>query len=833
VRAVTAVAAPSAEEDEEDEEDEEITAAIWAAIDPEFVALLGWDPAVKILTFPQEHPLLGWKACVVEGCDKIGRTSKQLCAACHNRWQNTKEVPWEEFLATARRHWRSIGAGRCSVPQCFRPWKSARLPLCGTHYAQHGALALPLTAFLAHPEVVALPAYGRCLVAACTRDRGGTAPYCYAHKYRWRVAQQQEDAPEEDRWRRTTSAVAENNKVSLLGMPPRVVAEVIYGLQERTRQGIKNNLTRLRPLCDLARAQQVTSLSNLDAAVVPKGYCGLHKSLVQHAVRRGLTPDSERHKDVWELSAFGLRGTLRFTEISQPWLREATKRWAFDDLPRRRGSGIGGILQSRINSMAQLSVSLRLQREDDGGLPAFLVRGDITAFCNRLAYLTQQGTISTYRRIVFCRDVRLLLSRMRAMGLTRRGEPMAGVPDVFTLGPDDIPDEPEDADAGKDLPAEVMRHLCAHLQVLEDTCCTEIRVAVELLIDTGRRPDEICQLTLDCLERDNDGKPVLIYDNIKAHRHGRRLPIPEATAAAIMAQQQRVRQRFPHEPPDHLTLLPTPARNPHGRRSITDNSVTSRQRKWVDALPDILVPLAVEVDGKTTTKMLPFNKKRIFPYSFRHTYAQRHADAGVPVDVLRELMDHRQIQTTQRYYRVGEERRREAVERVTSMQFDRHGNRIWRQAKAMLDSEHARRAVGEVAVPYGGCSEPSNVAAGGDDCPIRFRCIGCGHFSSDVSYLPDLQAYHDDLLRNRERLLATIDADEWATSEAMPSEEEITRVRRLINRMKADLDDLSEEERAQIEEAVAVVRRARSRVVGLGMPRIHQPLPDVRPDRSA
>jgi hypothetical protein len=148
---------------------------------------------------------------------------------------------------------------------------------------------------------------------------------------------------------------------------------VIYGLQERTKQGIKNNLTRLRPLCDMARARQAASLRDLDPAAVPKGYCGLHKSLVQHAVRQGLTPESERHKEIWELSAFGLRGTLRFTEITQPWLREATKRWAFDDLPRHRGNGIRGILQSRINSMAQLSVSLRLQREDDGGLPALLV----------------------------------------------------------------------------------------------------------------------------------------------------------------------------------------------------------------------------------------------------------------------------------------------------------------------------------------------------------------------------------------------------------------------------------------------------------------------------
>ena len=56
------------------------------------------------------------------------------------------------------------------------------------------------------------------------------------------------------------------------------------------------------------------------------------------------------------------------------------------------------------------------------------------------------------------------------------------------------------------------------------------------------------------------------------------------------------------------------------------------------------------------------------------------------------------------------------------MQFDRHGNRIWRDVKDLLDTEHARYAIGEVAVPYGRCAEPSNVAAGGGACPIRFRC---------------------------------------------------------------------------------------------------------------
>jgi hypothetical protein len=174
--------------------------------------------------------------------------------------------------------------------------------------------------------------------------------------------------------------------------------------------------------------------------------------------------------------------------------------------------------------------------------------------------------------------------------------------------------------------------------------------------------------------------------------------------------------------------------------------------------------------------------------------------------------------------RVGEDRRRAAVDTVTALSFDRHGNRIWRDAHALLESEHARYAVGEVAVPYGTCSEPSNVQAGGGACPVRFRCAGCDHFRTDASHLPDLTAYLDDLLRTRERLAATIDGvDEWARAAATPTEEEISRIRRLINRINGDITALNDTERAQIDEAVAVIRRHRA--VSLGMPTMRASLP--------
>jgi hypothetical protein len=111
------------------------------------------------------------------------------------------------------------------------------------------------------------------------------------------------------------------------------------------------------------------------------------------------------------------------------------------------------------------------------------------------------------------------------------------------------------------------------------------------------------------------------------------------------------------------------------------------------------------------------------------------------------------------------------------------------------------------------------VAAGGGACPVRFRCAGCDHFRTDVSCLPDLTAYLDDLLRTRERLAAAIDGvDDWARADATPAEEEITRIRRLIGTVQGDLARLPAAERTQVDQAVTIIRKHRA--VSLGMPAV-------------
>ena len=227
-------------------------------------------------------------------------------------------------------------------------------------------------------------------------------------------------------------------------------------------------------------------------------------------------------------------------------------------------------------------------------------------FLGRLGYLHSAEKISTLTRVLACREVRKLLVTARQLGATRPGGPAAGLSDQFALHRDDVPEEPEHGEPGRDLPPDIMRQICGQLETLAPP---HIRTAIEILIDTGRRPEDVVALPLDCLAIDADGSPVLIYDNHKANRLRRRLPIPAATAQAIRAQQQRVRDRFPQTPAAELKLLPTGWANRDGRRAMTVAALSAAHRDWISSLPPLLLAGGAQYD-----------KGRVIRYAYRHTY---------------------------------------------------------------------------------------------------------------------------------------------------------------------------------------------------------------------
>jgi integrase len=799
-------------------------ARLASTLDRGLLSEAGWDPVSRVLSMPAAHPLLGRRLCRVGGCTATAHGTKTggLCHQCSARLMRQGWSREEICSAPDLPALPASGAG-CLVPGCQRMSpggrQGQRTGLCQAHSRRFRRTpGMTMKRFLADPRLRPLPPLGPCRVTACSRRSESEHGYCPTHYVRWRTTVTADPDSGQRHWELTCPAVAEGGQVSLRGLAPLVVVQLLAGIQYRVRRhGAKISDVNLRAVCDTLRRQQAGSIETANVGQVPgKPSRSLLRAFIRHARRALADPDSEQLKDTWDLAVFGHPGGLSFTAITQTWLRQAVKRWAAEELPCHRGGGAGNVRQ-KINAVARLSETLRC-REDRGEIPAALGRSDIDTFLARLGYLESAGTISRYHRNGDCRAVRVVLTGVRAAGLTRPGQAAAGLPGDFAVGLRDIPAEPLRGEPGRDLPPEIMAVLCAGLDTLEPP---EIRTAVQIAIDTGRRPEDILDLPLDCLQRDKDGAAVLVYDNAKAGRLGRRLPVGEATATVIAGQQARVRARYPAAPAGALKLLPAPRANPDGCKAITIAMLDDRHREWVTRLGPLRTRDGAEIGGA-----------RLVPYAYRHTYAQRHADAGIPIDVLAELLDHRNLNVTRCYYRVGEDRRRDAVDKVTAMSFDRHGGHIWRDARALLESGHARYAVGEVAVPYGTCTEPSNVRAGGGACPIRFRCAGCDHFRTDVSYLPDLTAYLDDLLRTRERLAAAVDGvDEWARADATPAAEEITRIRRLISRINGDLAGLPAAQRARIDEAVTVVRKHRA--VNLGMPSIRPSQPSAASEEPA
>ena len=113
-----------------------------------------------------------------------------------------------------------------------------------------------------------------------------------------------------------------------------------------------------------------------------------------------------------------------------------------------------------------------------------------------------------------------------------------------------------------------------------------------------------------------------------------------------------------------------------------------------------------------------------------------------------------------------------------------------------------------VAVPMGKCSEPPNVVAGGQACPVRYQCAGCPHFETDPSYLPELRAYADELRKEREAMLVA-GAAAWAVEHVSCQLDVVTGH---VRAHEALLERLAGDERALIEEASTMLRKARQSV---------------------
>jgi len=181
---------------------------------------------------------------------------------------------------------------------------------------------------------------------------------------------------------------------------------------------------------------------------------------------------------------------------------------------------------------------------------------------------------------------------------------------------------------------------------------------------------------------------------------------------------------------------------------------------------------------------------------------------------LRELMDHRSIDTTMGYYQVSLKRKAEAVRTVGALSVDRDGNRAPHSSTVTYESR-------SVAVPFGNCTEPSNVKAAGEHCPIRFQCSGCDFYRPDPSFLPAIEDQIAKLRLEREHA-STVNAADWVTKNY---DDQIASFKKVAAAMKTLVEALPGDQRAALDEASSVLRRTRAA-------RTYLPLTVVAPERN-
>ena len=698
------------------------------------------------------------EACSVPGCEG-DLLCNGLCFRHQRSWRHDTSEPLEAFIARARPLSR---AADCRVPGCDRESTSHR-GLCRFHNQR-----------LLRARSVAALAEGE-LAAWIARER----PRLGVHQF------------------------------SLAGLPELLRTELLYALQQRDHTPPPLDPTMVRFL--LGRLGGAASLRGVDPQAVWES-----GGIAGSAAARGLLRDLLRYVDqawvrysgtdpfagdMWQVALLELpvnasrrwpatQGVIDLRVIEPVWLREIVRHWARDTRPYLQR------LRETLRACQAASHVLATACTDPAGLGA----GDFTRIVDAISaqrrgdgklYSANHRNLMIYQ---FCQ----VIEYGRASGL------MAAVPDPFRpAARRRVHDDPNEEELGKALPESVILQLDARLDLLgPDGRAGAIAAAdlklmhqtlYQILRDTGRRPGEIVSLRTGCVEP-TGGQRNLIYDNHKAGRMRRRLPITTGTAGIIASwQEHRAQLRVPAELDQWL--FPSPLlRARQSRGHITPAAVSRAFKIWTAQIGVIDSDL-IGRDGMP----VPFDKSLITPYALRHSYAQRHADAGVPVDVLKELMDHSAVSTTMGYYQVSLKRKQQAIASVSPLAADNAG----KPAPFTSPTAYERASV---AVPFGNCTEPSNVKAGGGSCPIRFQCAGCGFYRPDPSYLPALEQHIASLRADLETARA-MDAAGYVLASLTA---EIRAFTTVADKMRSSLSRLDPAQRAEVEEASKLLRRARA-----------------------
>jgi len=421
-----------------------------------------------------------------------------------------------------------------------------------------------------------------------------------------------------------------------------------------------------------------------------------------HVVAGDQTLEGAWASEHWDAVALGIparrgRGRARFDTIGPLWLRDPVKRWSRFRLAT-------GCAMTTVSAGA-LALS-RFSRFLTDCHPEVDAASGITRAVleDFLAWLLEQNYSSSTRALT-CSMIRVFFDACHRHGW------LVGLAPAATIYVDELPFHHEDL--ARFIPEFVMA------QIESDDALTLMRPITArhllvLLIETGLRGGDACNLAFNPVLNDSSGWPCLRFDATKV-RAEQLVPLSAKAAETIAAQQDHVRTLFPAGSP---WLFPGIADNDDGAKPYSHANFARQLHRWCSAI------------GLHDHTGAPIT---VTAHQFRHTLGTRLINSGVPQHVVQRLLGHASPNMTGHYARLHDTTIREAFDAYQATRVNVAGERVDYDPDApTADAEWVKQNLNRVrdSLPNGYCARPAQ-----QDCPHPNACLTCPDFQTTVEFL--------------------------------------------------------------------------------------------------
>jgi integrase len=412
--------------------------------------------------------------------------------------------------------------------------------------------------------------------------------------------------------------------------------------------------------------------------------------------------EGEWADDHWHAALLGVparrgRGAARFDGVTHLWLRQAVKRWSRFRLAT-------GCAMSTISAGA-LALT-RFSRFLTGAHPQVTDPAGITRAVleDYLAWLLQQGYAASTRALT-CSMLRVFFDACH------RHDWLPGLAPGATIYVEELPFHHDDL--ARFIPEFVMAQI-EHPQALEQLPHLTTRNLVVLIIETGLRGGDACNLAFNPVVNDSTGWPCLRFHATKT-RAEQLVPLSTTAAETITAQQDQVRTLWPAGSP---WLFPGIVDNADGSKPYAHAVFGTQLRHWCDKI------------GLHDEAGQPI---RITAHQFRHTFGTRLINSGVPQHIVQRLLGHASPNMTGHYARIHDTTIREAFDAYQATRVNIAGERLAYDPDApTAGAEWVKQNLNRIrdSLPNGYCARPAQ-----QDCPHPNACLTCPDFQTTVEFL--------------------------------------------------------------------------------------------------